>query len=538
MKRRDFIKASTAAGVTGFVGAHSALAKKANEKFSGPGFDVHPFIKEHPEAVFIYKTSVDSKKDIDKIESAGLKLSKELIVKTDSAGYSNSTRITLKANFTCAGPKDGHAVFEKLGVNTDPNFVAGWVQGMRETGPQEYYLRECACPDAWDDMGWTAMAEKNGIDFRDLSSKHYYELEKGDLNFVKVPKGVVFKEIGFMSPMNEPDTFLVNIAKMKAHGMGITATIKNLQGISGKRFSQMCVNYDRIRRSFGKEYDKFFQKDFEKSIEKLHKKHLEAGFPRWDKPSNRAIGGINMETWVNRILDSVSVTPTGLNMVEGIYSQDGNGFGMGPHEKLGPYGVTSRDYMSNVVVFGMDPFRVDIVTHWLSGHEPGNFGLFHAAIERGMSNVLDPNDIPVYSWNDGKATLSKLTDYERTPLLTYYLAKDYDGQTEEYFHMVNEPFDYSAWKSGKRVGECTPSIRELGRDSQNRVVMELNLPKKEYVHIDIVNRDGEIVGNLLADKLDAGTHQVVWDGFASPGLYNAYVKGMGWDAAREIVTYS
>ncbi|MBN1291943.1 MAG: twin-arginine translocation signal domain-containing protein, partial [Candidatus Latescibacteria bacterium] len=191
MKRRDFIKASTAAGVTGFVGAHSALAKKANEKFSGPGFDVHPFIKEHPEAVFIYKTSVDSKKDIDKIESAGLKLSKELIVKTDSAGYSNSTRITLKANFTCAGPKDGHAVFEKLGVNTDPNFVAGWVQGMRETGPQEYYLRECACPDAWDDMGWTAMAEKNGIDFRDLSSKHYYELEKGDLNFVKVPKGVV-----------------------------------------------------------------------------------------------------------------------------------------------------------------------------------------------------------------------------------------------------------------------------------------------------------------------------------------------------------
>jgi len=338
--------------------------------------------------------------------------------------------------------------------------------------------------------------------------------------------------------MNEPDTFLLNIAKMKAHGMGITAAIKNLQGISGKRFSQMCTGYDKIRRSFGKKYDKFFQRRFEKHIKKLHAKHVKEGYPRWDRPSDKGIGGSTMESWSHRILDQLSVTPIGLNIVEGIYSQDGNGFGNGPHDKLGPYNVTSRDYMSNIMVFGLDPFRVDIITHWLAGHEPGNFGLFHIGIERGMSDVLDPHDIPLYSWKDGQATLSKLDSYKRTPLLTYYLARDYDGQNESNFHMVDEPFDYSAWKKGTRVGECTPSIKELGRDSTNRVVMELNLPKREYVYVDVLNRDGEVVGQLLADKLDAGTHQVVWDGFASPGLYNAYVKGMGWDAKREIVTYS
>ena len=40
------------------------------------------------------------------------------------------------------------------------------------------------------------------------------------------------------------------------------------------------------------------------------------------------------------------------------------------------------------------------------------------------------------------------------------------------------------------------------------------------------------------DGLEPGIHQVVWDGFSSPGLYNVYVKGMGWDVERQIVTYS
>jgi len=539
MKRRDFIKTTSAAGVSGIIGqACSAAAKKVRADRPdnpGPGFDVHPFIRNNPDAVFIWKTNVPSKKDTAQIESAGYELAKELIVKVPSGGYPFSTRVTVKPNWTSAGPKDGKPVFEKLGVNTDPNFVMGWVRGMREMGPQDDYIRECCCPKQWEPMGYRRMCDENNIDLRDLSSMDFWELKKGDINFIKVPDGVVFKEVGFMSPMNRPDTCLINIAKMKTHGMGVTASIKNLQGITGHRFHSFCTPHNQVLRRMNRKYHKYFRKNFEKRIEELYARHLEMGIPRWDRsePANR--NGIWMEQWVQRMLDSLSVTPTALNMVEGIYSQDGNGFGIGPHEKIGKYGVTSRDYMSNIVIFGIDPFRVDIVTHWLAGHEPGNFGLFHIGIERGMSDVLDPNDIPVYEWKDGQATLSKLDSFERTPLVTYYLRRDYGGQNEPEFHLCNEPFDYSAWKSGKKIGDMSPMFRELGRDGRGRMVGELTVPERDTVYVDVVDDHGEVLARLVSHDLEPGVHQVVWDGFHQPGLYNYYVKGMKWDAARQEV---
>ncbi|MCD6308375.1 MAG: hypothetical protein J7M24_05195, partial [Candidatus Latescibacteria bacterium] len=260
------------------------------------------------------------------------------------------------------------------------------------------------------------------------------------------------------------------------------------------------------------------------------------GIPRWDKPGDN--GGIWMEQWSQRVLDTNSVTTMGINIMEGIYSQDGNGFGKGPHEKLGPYGVTSRDFMSNILIFGLDRYRLDIVAHWLAGHEPGNFGLFHIANERGFTDVLDPFDIPVYEWKDGEAKLVKLDSFRRTPLVTYYLQRDYNGQKEPEFHLCDEPFDYSAWKAGSRAAGLTPSVRELGRDNRNRVVMEMTVPKKETVWVDVLDSKGEVIWRLMAEDLEPGTHQVVWDGFASPGLYNVYVKGMGWDAENQVVTYS
>ena len=36
----------------------------------------------------------------------------------------------------------------------------------------------------------------------------------------------------------------------------------------------------------------------------------------------------------------------------------------------------------------------------------------------------------------------KLTDFERTPLKTYYLQR----QGEPEYHLVNEPFDYDRYK--------------------------------------------------------------------------------------------
>jgi hypothetical protein len=79
MKRRDFIKVSSAAGVLGIVG--SGFDAMANPyPGSVDGFDLHPFIKEHPEAVFINLTSVKEKTDGNGIHDAAYKLADEMFV--------------------------------------------------------------------------------------------------------------------------------------------------------------------------------------------------------------------------------------------------------------------------------------------------------------------------------------------------------------------------------------------------------------------------------------------------------------------------
>ena len=162
MKRRDFIKVSSAAGIAGLVGpGYASMAHAAPSKTNG--FDLHPFIKEHPEAVFINLTSVEEKTDSEPIYDAAYKLASEMFVKTTSGkGYLNSTKVNCKPNWTCAG-RPGSDPESKLGITTDLNYIEGFLKGVKNRGPQNYSLRECACPQFWDSNGYTAMAERNEI---------------------------------------------------------------------------------------------------------------------------------------------------------------------------------------------------------------------------------------------------------------------------------------------------------------------------------------------------------------------------------------
>jgi len=542
MKRRTFLKTAASAGAA--LSLQSCASRLAVNKAGDAAFDVHPFIKNNPGAVFIHLTDIKTKRDTDGIRSTGEKLGNELIIRKGSAAERAKMKVIVKPNWCNARITKGVHIYDKLGSNTDANFVEGWVRGMKNAADGDYFIRECSTPTQWEPTGWAAMAKRNNIDLRDLSSMDIWELTEGrDYNFVKVPNGNVFKKIAYMAPVNQPDTFLVGIAKHKAHGMGITGAVKNLQGLCANTFHKFCTPHDKIMSYYEQAYRDCFHADVAQRIEKLHAKHVEAGIPRWDRPSIssagwRGGGGIWQEMWTQRMLDSLSVTHANLSMIEGIYSQDGSGFGSGPHEKLGKYEITSRDYMSNMVMFGLDPIRVDIIAHWLAGHEPGNFGIFHNAIERGMSDVLDPHDIPVYLWDEGHATLTQLDSLTRTPLVSYYLGRDYDGQEEPRYHLCNEPFDYSAWKAGNRSADAAPLFRELGGDNDSRRVFDLSLPKRDDVHVAVLNSKGEQVWSLMADDLEPGVHEVVWDGFASPGMYNCYVKGMGWSAKRKVAVYS
>ena len=111
-----------------------------------------------------------------------------------------------------------------------------------------------------------------------------------------------------------------------------------------------------------------------------------------------------MEMWAQRTLDNLAVVgpAVGLHVIEGISGQNGDAFTGGP----GP-GGTAEVFLTNLVLFGKDPFRLDILGHWLGGHEPGNFGLFHLARERGLSTALNPRNIPIYLWEDERAASSR-----------------------------------------------------------------------------------------------------------------------------------
>jgi hypothetical protein len=74
-----------------------------------------------------------------------------------------------------------------------------------------------------------------------------------------------------------------------------------------------------------------------------------------------------MEMWIQRTVDHYSLIKqnVGLNIIEGLYSQNGDGFNSGP----GSDGLPEI-FLTNMFIFGKDAFRVDIIGHWLGGHEP------------------------------------------------------------------------------------------------------------------------------------------------------------------------
>ena len=87
--------------------------------------------------------------------------------------------------------------------------------------------------------------------------------------------------------------------------------------------------------------------------------------------------------------------------------------------------VTRRTFMRTVAAAGATPVlrALDAL-----GRAAGP-----ATAGCGLSWVLNPMSIPVYeSQADVSASLRALTEFQRTPLRTCYLCRDYAGQTEPY----------------------------------------------------------------------------------------------------------
>jgi len=525
INRREFIKTAALTGTSTL--AAPLVTRALPDRAAADYFTVHPFIEENPEAVFIMRTSVENKYDIEAKKNAGLDFGRSVFVPGDSTGIPITTEIAVKGNLKTADPdRYDHDLI--MSHTSDAWFTEGVLEGMKELGikGEQLHLREVNQPDDFSRMpfGYADMCERVGADLRlDLAPSVSSLTEGEDFNWIEVPDGIFYRRIPYLEPINTPGSWLMNISKFKAHGMGLTLCCKNLQGSVAHNYQAFCTAYKgsmsvNPRDLHGDAYD---------VIKVNFDRHLEAGVPRWDKPGTSFNSGIGMETWVTRTLDNLSVQHAGLHIIEGIYGRDGQGngdYGPNPTDQEHEFNSTgvsttgkSWDFMSNILIFGKDPYSVDIVGHWLGGHEPGNMGLFHCAIDRGMSTALDPMQIPVYLWEaDGTATRVDLTSFERTPLLTYYLCRDYDGQTEHIYHLCDEPYDYGiATGVNERSVSAVPDAFVLNQNHPNPfnplTSISYTVPKAGNTRLEVFNSAGQLVDVLVDGYRRAGTHLASWN---------------------------
>lgn len=428
VSRRDFLRA----GALFAAGAASQVNLPASEERRAKAFfGLHPLIEKNPKAVFIRRTRVADKMDAAAKVREGLTLAKEIFVPLDQPGVPISHRIVLKPNAT--GIFDNKRTREQnWGTGTDPQFYEGLIVGLKELGLKKFHFIESTGYDTWHVRGFNDVHERLGVEWNESARRRRHLMEGFQTNWDRVPDGVVFTRIPHYAPVGEPDTWLLNVAKWKSHSMCMTLSVKNEQGLVAHPFTSFCGGWRTVLKM-----PDYVKPDINPRVETIVNAFFERHnktFPRYDsKGSTRVrstIGPIEQEIWAHKTCDNQSTLTTGLAMIEGITGRDGDGF------------FSGDDHLANLVMFGKDKFRLDVVGLYLGGHEPGNVHLFRIAKERGLTDTFNPWEIPVYEWVDGNAVPRKLTDFQRTPLKTPYLPKA--GEPE--YHLVNEPFDYDRIK--------------------------------------------------------------------------------------------
>ena len=388
-----------------------------------PYFGLHPFIEAHPKAVFIRRTRVTQKMNSAQKLDEGLRLAREIFVPLPEPGVPVTDRVVLKPNITSV--RSERPDVENWGTGTDPDFYEGLIVGLKELGIRKFSFAEANLYYAWHYRGFMDVHLRHGVEMNEPEQRFGTGRPNPEVVWSTVPDAVVYKRIPHYAPVNEPHTWLLNIAKWKGHSMCLTQSVKNEQGLVVGPYVRFCPGWSMVTGVPDFMKDQIAQ-NAEPRLQRYFNNHLSNGYSRYDVPDNQMVSPIAQEIWAHKTCDNQSVLKTGLSMIEGIYGRDGDGFKIG------------NDYLTNMVMFSKDKFRLDLIGLWLGGHEPGNVHLYRIAKERGLSDTFNPWDVPVYEWSDGRAIERKLTDFQRTPLRSPYLTK----AGEPMLHLANEPFDY------------------------------------------------------------------------------------------------
>jgi len=549
MNRKEFIKAVSMGMIATLFDANDIFLRRAMSATSY--FGLHPFIESHPEAVFIKRTNVLAKMDSPAKKQEGFNFADEILTLRDTPGMPLNQPIAIKPNLTCASGRSNTE--EGMGIVTDPYFVEGMLEKMINLGlsADNIYMREgnwlgdSYCPNDALTSPYIGVAERTGTHLIDFpTGRKIFDLSLNTMNegseiiWKDCPNGVVFKRVGYVAPFNQPGTWLLDIAKFKCHSMGMTLCVKNIQGMCVHPYIHFCEAISTTKNYPQNVVDNF-QPDFDKRTQELYSKHLSEGIPRWERPND----GYWMEVWAQKACDNAEISDVGLSIIEGIYGRNGNAFFNGP----GPDG-TAQDFMTNVIIFGKNPFLVDIIGHWLGGHEPGNFGLFHIAKERGLVRTFNPSAIPIYIWENGTPKLTPLNSLERFSLETPYLRRNYGGQNEPQYHLVNEPYNYGPANAVESYGKTRtntskdekPSVNIIGQNFPNpfngSTNIEYTLLNDAYVTVEIYNSSGDRIDVLVSGWQKRGTHLVSWNASMRPsGIYFYLFKTSGFEKIGKMV---
>jgi len=556
INRRDFLKSSSL--LCGSLGFSRASTIFAAESKPSPYFGVHPFVEQHPEAVFVLKTHVEFKTNSNACMRAGLDFGRSVFVPMDNTGIPVTHNIATKPNLTAhqaVDEKRGLTLEDTMGIATDAFFLEGLFESLKELGAAgaRMHMRDANGADVIEPRGYVAMAQRVGAKVRPVTGTIKTGEDANDARaFVwkEVPDGVVSTQLPYLWPFNAPDSWNLNVAKFKAHEMGLTLAAKNWQGSHPDPFQRYCAKWpdinslQKLEKTINREY---INPKVHEVVEANFKRHLRT-IPRWNTPDvprdhpeyndGYYYTALCMELWAQRTIDNHVASPMGLHIIEGIYGHDGD-FSNGPN----PFGNENNydgrawDYMTNLVIFGKNPYLVDIVGHWLGGHEPGNFGLFHIAMERGKLDMLNPMHIPVYEWQDGVAVRRPLNSFTRTPLRSFYLQQ---RGKEPLWHLCNEPFDYSKLSEKKLSIPSKPTTRALNQHYPNAInpqlAIEFSVPAMGWVLVEMLDCNGknlEVISNAICE---AGYHMAAWNTarYAS-GTYKYRLRYCDYSEVHDLV---
>ncbi|MBN1290258.1 MAG: DUF362 domain-containing protein [Candidatus Latescibacteria bacterium] len=545
LNRRTFLTMSAASGSLAVIRPIQVLGSR--QRTSAEFYGVHQFIENNPDAVFIMRTSVDDLNNFDAIREAGLTFSRAVFVPKSEAdgGVPITNKVAVKPNLTSRGQwhasllgyKYGEIPYEMtLGIVTHPYFTEGVIAGIQElgvSGSQIYINEKNGLKEEGD---YPAMAERAGLPAGNVGTSGSILLD--------TPEGSQwFEQIKYLYPFNADDTFYLNLAKFKTHEMGITLSAKNIQGTCNTGYVNHCNPWNDTVSMPGR-YTMI--EGAREMIYALWERHVSEGYWGWETPPAESdyddYTGLGMETWAQRNIDNNITSKVNLHIVEGIIGRDGN-FNVGPHpvELNGETRYIANDILSNIIIFGKKSYHVDIIGAWLSGNEPGNFGLFRIALERGVISDINPAHIPVYEITaDSQIIARSLTDFQRFELRSDYLNSLGEGADpgETEWKLINDPYDYGSVTAVNKTDE-KPQAIVLSQNHPNpfnpNTSIEYRLPRGGNVRLEIFNRSGQLVDMLVDGYRDQGSHMATWNtgNFAS-GTYFYRLRFGGFTETRKM----